>query len=315
MQTLSPQAKRAMAKIFNLVNMAELPALSDNVHELLDMIGNPNANARQLSTVILKDVSLTSKILQVVNSAYYTRGIKVGSVSRAITLIGFSTIRELAMSIALFEDFIAAGGDQILVGNLLTNSYLSGSLAKNISQKFQMHLPHEEAFICSLFYNLGELIVLIYLPDIHRRVEAKRFGGIDKNQAARTVLNDLTYYQIGMEVAMFWNLGERIVNSMHPNPPRPRHPGDEVGLLMNLSAFCNQLTEQVDSGGNIDNLIERFGGVLPVTPKDIFRIYEELVDSAGNVSEIIRAGIRRRKLQSKLIVVARTAEGKFVRIS
>lgn len=61
MKNLSPPAKQAMTNIFNLVNMSDLPALSDNVHELLTMIGNQQANAKQLSTIILKDVSLTSK--------------------------------------------------------------------------------------------------------------------------------------------------------------------------------------------------------------------------------------------------------------
>lgn len=316
MKSLSPQAKRSMARIFNLVNMSELPALSDNVHELLDMIGDEHTNAKQLSGVILKDVSLTSKVLQVVNSAYYTRGTQVGSVCRAITLIGFNTIREMAMSIALFEDFIRAGGDRVKVSDILTRSFLSGTLSKEISIKNSLHVSHEEAFICGLFHNLGELIVLIYLPDLYRKVAAKIDGGVDKNQAARAVLDDLTFYQVGMEIAVFWNLCEKIVYSMHPDPPKLRHPDDDFAMLMNLSAFSNQLTAEISDGGNkIDRLFERYGPILQVDKKKVFWMLEDIIDAAGNISSIIRAGIRHMKLQSKLIVVTKDEKGKYVRLS
>jgi len=318
MQCLSPQAKQAMARIFNLVNMSELPALSENVHELLEMLGNKNATARHLSSIILKDISLTSKVLQVVNSAYYTRGTQVSSISRAVTLIGFNTIRELALSIALFENFTQAGGDKSMVGNILTKSYLGGSLAKDVSKNYKLRVSPEEAFICGLFHNLGELIVLIYLPDLFRQIEKKRCPDWDKHSAAREVLGDLTFYQVGMEVAMFWNLCEKIIFSMHPAPPDVRHPGDDLALLMNLSAFCNQFIEQVNEDGKqMDLLFQHYGRILRVNrdKKKIFRLLEHIIDSAGNISEIIRSGLRRMRLHSKLIVVARTGKDDYVRIS
>ena len=315
MKCLSPQAKSAMAKIFNLVNMSELPALSDNVHDLLEMISDDQATAKKLSSIILKDVSLTSKILQVVNSAYYTRGTQVGSVCRAITLIGFDTIREMAMSIALFEDFIRAGGDKVKVSDLLTRSYLGGSLAKDISIRNSLHVCHEEAFICGLFHNLGELIILIYLPDLYRKVEKKIDAGLDKNNAARSVLDDLTFYQVGMEIAVFWNLCEKIVYSMHPDPPKLRHPGDEFAMLMNLAAFSNQLTTELSTGGqHINQLFERYGPILNVDKKKVFWMLEDIIDAAGNISSIIRSGIRHMKLHGKLIVVGKDGK-EYVRIS
>jgi len=316
MECLSPQANRAMSRIFNLVNMSELPALSENVHELLNMIGDEQSTAKQLSSIILKDVSLTSKVLQVVNSAFYTRGTQVGSVCRAITLIGFNTIREMAMSIALFEDFIKAGGDKVKVSDLLTRSYLSGSLSKEISIQNSLPVSIEDAFICGLFHNLGELIILIYLPDLYRKVEKKIDAGLSKSEAARAVLDDLTYYQVGMEIAVFWNLCEKIVYSMHPDPPKPRHPNDDFALLMNLAAFSNQLTTAVGTDVNqIEQLFERYGPILQVDKKNVFWMLEDIIDASGNISSIIRAGIRHLKLQSKLIVVSKDKQGKYVRLS
>ena len=315
MKCLSAEAKHAMAKIFNLVNMSDLPALADNVSELLALLSNENTTARQLTQAIHKDVALTSKVLQVVNSAYYSRGVKIGSVCKAITLIGHTTIRELATSIALFENFIKAGGDKKKVTNLLTQAYLSATLAQSICIKKKLRVSHEEAFICGLFHNLGELIVLTYLPDLHRRVEKETETAPNKHLAARKVLCDLTFYQIGMEIAVFWNLLEKIVYTMHPDPPPPRHPADDCALLMNVAAFSNQLTEQVSNGGHTKKVFKRYCPILNVEEQETFTMLDEIIETAGNASKFIRSGIRCMKLHSKLIVVAGNDNDGYERIN
>lgn len=315
MNRLSEDAQQSLAQIFNLVNMSDLPALEDNVTELLSLLGQKNSTAKILSQTILKDVSLTSKVLQVVNSAYYSRGTKVGSICRAITMIGLGTIHELASSIALFENFIKAGGDKEKVTNLLTQSYLSGSFAKSLCINKKLRISDEEAFICGLFHNLGELIVLTYLPDLHRKVEREIDAGLDKHSAARKVLNDLTFYQIGMHVALFWNLLEKIIDAMHPDPPAPTHKNDDVAVLMNLAAFSNQLTEQISNGGHVQRVFERFYPVLEVSEKEAIDLFEQVLDTAGNTSHIIRSGIRCMKLQNKLIIVAKNNHGGYDRIN
>ena len=304
MKCLSAEAKCSMAKIFNLVNMSELPALSDNVTELLAMLGDDNTTTKQLTQVILKDVSLTTKILQVVNSAYYSRGTRIGSVCRAISMIGLTTIHELATSIALFENFTKAGGDKAKVTNLLTKSYLGGNLAKSLCIKKKMRICQEEAFVCGLFHNLGELIVLIYLPDLYRKIEWEIASGYDKQCAARKILHDLTFYQVGMEIAEFWNLMDKIIFAMHPKPPKPKHPADELPMLMNISAFSNQFTDQVSNGGHIRPVFDRFSPTLQINRIEACGMLQEVINTAGHTSNIIHNGIKCMKLHHKLVLLA-----------
>lgn len=304
MKLLSKDAKKALAKIFSLVNMGELPALADNVSELLSLLGDNNSTTQQLTKVILKDVSLTTKVLQVVNSAYYSRGTRIGSVDRAISMIGQGTIHELATSIAIFEEFTKAGGDNKEVSNLLTKSYLGGTLAKTISINKNIRICHEEAFICGLFHNLGELIVLIYLPDLYRKIDALISDGQSKQYAARKVLHDLTFYQVGMEIADFWNLQEIIIYSMHPKPPRPRHTNDNIAFLMNVSAFSNQIIDLVSKCSNINPIVQRYFPILQVSKTESLNTLYKIIDAAANTSKIIHKGLQQMKLQSKIASLA-----------
>ena len=312
MKCLSPEAKKSMAKIFSLVNMSELPALSDNVTELLSLLGNKNSTTNQLTQVILKDVSLTSKVLQVVNSAFYSRGTRIGSVDRAISLVGLATIHELATSIAIFENFTKAGGDKKEISNLLTKSYLAGNLAKTISINKKLRVCHDEAFICSLFHNLGELIVLIYLPDLYRKIEAQISAGQNQQYAARKILHDLTFYQVGMEIADFWNLQEKIIYSMHPKPPKLRHSGDKTAILMNVAAFSNQITEVVNNCGQISPIIQRYYPTLKVTQSEALAMLSRVIDSAGHTSNIIQIGLQALKLHKKITAITNKKNEKYI---
>jgi HD-like signal output (HDOD) protein len=93
------------------MSLTELPAMSTNVQELISLTCSSRSAAAELTKVILKDYSLTNKVLQVVNSAYYSMGRTVNSISRAVSVLGFDAVRDMATAIALFEEFVKSGLD------------------------------------------------------------------------------------------------------------------------------------------------------------------------------------------------------------
>ena len=114
-----------LAEIFAKMNMSELPAMSTHVQELISLVHSRRSASYDLSRVILKDYSLTNKVLQVVNSAYYSLGQSVSSISKAVTILGFDAVRDLATAIAIFEDFIKSGVDKAVaeIGEILQVSF------------------------------------------------------------------------------------------------------------------------------------------------------------------------------------------------
>ena len=73
-QDTSLVKNQKLSEIFAKMNLSELPAISGHVNEVLKITLNKSASVTCVSAVILKDYSLTNKILQVANSAYYLRG-------------------------------------------------------------------------------------------------------------------------------------------------------------------------------------------------------------------------------------------------
>ncbi len=274
--------------------------MSSNVRELISLTQSSRSAAYELSKVILKDYSLTNKVLQVVNSAYYSLGRPVNSITKAVTILGFDAVRDLATAIALFEDFIKSGVEKEGISKILTRSFLSALQARDLAVEKNLKVIPEEAFICSLLHNLGKIIVCIYLPDMYREIEQKIEGGLPEEEAVRSVLNDLTFSQIGVEVAKFWNMSEKVVASMATDPLAPKNSYDVEGYLQNLSNFTNRLVEAICEEKEIDDLLERYGDLLSMSKEEAIEMVNRSVDASEDISESIRYGLTKLKMRSRL---------------
>jgi len=280
--------------------MGELPAMSHNVQELIALTHSSQSAGYELSKVILKDYSLTNKVLQVVNSAFYSLGRPVNSISRAVTIIGFDAVRDLATGIALFEDFVKNGVEKEGISKLLTRSFLSALQARDLAVEKNLNIVPEEAFICALLHNLGKIIVCIYMPEISREIEEKVAGGMSEDAATRQILEGLTFDQIGVEVATFWNLSDKVCAAMNPNPSEPQNTYDTLGYLKNVANFSNKLIEYVCEERDIDGLIRQFGEMLSLSTEEAVERVNRTVDASEDISESIRYGLSKLKMRSRL---------------
>ena len=274
--------------------------MSHNVQELISLTHSSRSAAYELSKVILKDYSLTNKVLQVVNSAYYSLGRPVNSISKAVTILGFDAVRDLATAIALFEDFLKTGVEKEGISKILTRSFLSAMQARDLAVEKNINIVPEEAFICALLHDLGKIIVCIYLPEVYREIEQKVAGGMSEDSATRQVLEDLTFDRIGAEVATFWNLSDKVSASMDPDPSEPKNSYDTLGYLKSISNFSNKLVKYICEEKDIDVLVGQYGELLSINKEEALEMVNKSVEASEDISESIRYGLSKLKIRSRL---------------
>ena len=295
--------QKKLAEIFGKINLSDLPAMSDNVGELLALTNNRRVTAEELASVILKDYSLTNKVLQVVNSAYYNRGVPVRTIERAVTILGIDMVRELATTIALFDEFVRSGIEKEGISKLLCQSYLSACLSKAVCELKRLNASPEEAYICALLHNLGKTIILLYLPDVYRKIMQAVASGGSEDAMTRLILKKLTFAEVGMEVARFWNFADPIILSMNTAPPEPEDQFDSIAYLQNLAVFSNRLVMAICEESDFSEVMLRYGAILSITLKEALQILQKSLENADNISTTIRYGLTRLKFQSRLLVL------------
>jgi hypothetical protein len=174
-----------------------LPCLSQAINAI-NHIGNADSERLQvLAEIILKDFSLTNKLLKVVNTANFSQfGGAVSTVSRAIVILGFDTIRNLALTLLLFEHMHNRSHAQE-VRDVATKALFCGLLAATWPASRMQEA--EEALICGMFQQLGELLCVYYFRNEYRLI-TKKSHRQQPGQAVQHTLG-LSYATLGASTA------------------------------------------------------------------------------------------------------------------
>ncbi len=85
------------------LKVRDIPSLPEIVTKVMQLVQDPMSSAFQLGRVISHDPGLTSRVLRLVNSAYYGFPKQISSIQHAITILGFTTMRGLVLSSSIFK--------------------------------------------------------------------------------------------------------------------------------------------------------------------------------------------------------------------
>lgn len=297
----SATKSQKLAEIFSKMNLSELPAISAHVNEVLAATSKPQVTAEELAQVILRDFSLTNKVLQVVNSAYYSRGVAITTIERAVAALGISVIRELALSISLIEEFLKSGGEKEGISKQLTISLLSAKLSKLLIEHEKLPIAPEEAYVCTLLHDLGHMVLTIYLPDLARRIELAMASGSTEETISRLLLKQLTFTDIGQELARFWNFSETIIACMDTSPPMPKDEKDSLPLLQNIALFCNIFVQGICAEEDLSFITRQYKNIFSTNCPEMLGMCLNVADSIGGIADIVRYGLCKLRYRSKLI--------------
>jgi serine/threonine protein kinase len=250
---------------------SDFPALSSTIRTINRVAGSADENASALSNTILKDFALTNKLLRMVNTAYFGQyGGTISTISRAVVIIGFDRIRSVAMTLMLLEHLRNKAQASQLKEDVVA-AYFSGLLARELVVKANIR-DGEEAFICTMFHDLGRLLVRFYLEEEGRQIEHLCRRGVDEYNAAVKVMG-LSYEDIGIGAARSWHFPERVVQSMRRLPPGQIPPltntEDRLCSIAELGTELCAALRETDikvREGRMAALVERYGPGLKITP-------------------------------------------------
>ncbi|MHA6493208.1 HDOD domain-containing protein [Pseudomonas borbori] len=244
------------------LNQAELPALAAVVQDLHRLTQQDKSSVQQLADVLLRDASLTSKVLRIGNSVYYNpsqEGIK--TISRAIVMIGFDNVRLIGMSVSLIDGLLTLAPRQQLQ-ELLARSFHAAVQARNIAG-YVLAKHQEEVFIAALLHNLGELAFWgCGGGQADELASALAQPGVDVDEAVLNVLGT-SFRQLTQGLVKSWNLGE-IVSLSHNTASH----NDPAVFSVNLGARIAEAALEGWDSAEMEVLIEQMANFIGVTPED-----------------------------------------------
>jgi HD-like signal output (HDOD) protein/CheY-like chemotaxis protein len=198
-----------------------LPSLPLLYLEIFKELQSQHSTAKSVGQIIAKDPGMSTKILQVVNSAFMGLSSHVNDPSQATTLLGIETIRDLAVTIHVFSQFSPVIQEKLGISSLWEHSINVGTLARAIA-RFEGAKKEvvECSFTAGLLHDLGKLILAENLPmQYYSALGLSARKNIELYQAESEIFG-ATHPQVGAYLTGLWGLPQMITIALayHHNP-------------------------------------------------------------------------------------------------
>jgi len=235
---LNPDSSELKALVQKVTDLPTLPAMMATITRLMQ---DPRTSAEELGRAISTDPALVSKVLKLVNSAFYGFPGRIATITQAIVILGFSTIRNVVLTTSVLKAFGKGGTAGVDVGLFWEHSLLTGAIARALAMERKANFI-EETFIAGLLHDMGRIVLSQKLPAEFEKVQCiKREAGIPQLEAEQIALK-LNHGDIGGWLAHKWNLPLPFVDVMrlHHFPLRileqPGAQSDTVTLVFLVHA-------------------------------------------------------------------------------
>jgi HD-like signal output (HDOD) protein len=237
--------------------IARMPSLSTTVIKVLETCNDPNTSAYDIKRVISLDPVLTARVLKLINSAYYSLGRPVTSLTRAIILLGINNVKNLALSFALLDSFKdRRTARSFSADEFWTHSLGVGVVAKALAALIKIPLTvREEFFIAGLLHDLGKLPLHSQFPAEYYQVWDSACRHENQLYQSEMVHLGVDHCAVGQLIAQKWRLGPSLVESLsyHHNPDES---SEENRDFVSIVALANQWANEFNVGNAGNNAVD-----------------------------------------------------------
>ena len=255
-----------------------MPALAETVQKLSKLTTDDDSRVSQLTEQILKDPSLTSRVLQVSNSVVYKGlGGNIKTITRAIVMLGFTTIRDISLSMQILDNILKQNPSDYLMSQI-ANSFHAAMQARGMLRTAKAP-DQEEIFISTLLLHFAELSMLSRDDEVSRKLNMLlRDNAMTANDAASEVLG-FSFDQISVALAKQWELGDILIEALN----KPKIPSKLAQAVM-LGDELSQVAMQGWNSNPVKTVVKKIAKFRDIGFKDAMEETKQMADMAQELA-------------------------------
>ena len=199
-----------------------LPTIPTVLAKILQLVDAESSSGKELIAVIEHDQALTGKLLRLANSAFFGQSRSVATIPRAVVLLGFSTVRLLALGVKVW-DSLGSGVTRGRAHDLWTHAVTVAATVKLLASRLRAGDP-DEAFTAGLLHDVGRLVLAMRFRDEYW----KAVGGAseaDAVEALETTNLGVDHAEVGGWILEAWSLPPAIIEAVRTHHARDHRPG------------------------------------------------------------------------------------------
>ena len=258
MKALTLRDRLGKPDLVEMMNSIDsLPSPPEVYLDFISALGSCNSNSDTIARLVEKDLSLTTMTLKLVNSAFFGRAGDITDIRRALQLLGFDTLKALALSTGLYSRLSEKPCDSGEIKRLSERSLLLGQLSGKIAS-LQKLPPAGRDFATgsAMLAHIGTLLLLTEKPDLcdaaRRMAESEDMSLC----AAEQILCSASHAEIGAYLLSLWGFPDMVVSGVlyHHNPQEAPEDLREAVSAVYVAQLLLNTVEKARREGRIEPL-------------------------------------------------------------
>lgn len=227
-----------------IAGIDDLPSLPTVVTHVLRLANDPKTNASDFDSVVRNDQALASRVLKLVNSSFFGLPKRLSSISQAIVILGFKTLRSIILAASttrILDGQLGRYG--IEPGGLWRHSVGAAALARFFALRLGLGAEKaEELFVAALLHDMGKIALAPQIEKMEGDLQSRREARGGDLVAAEEDLVGISHAAAGAIMAGKWNLAPGLVEWIrrHHEPPDEGEEGKERLVLRLADDGCNR---------------------------------------------------------------------------
>ena len=261
-----------------IARTGDLPTMPAIAVKVMELVGDPATSATDLQDVISHDQALTTKVLKIANSAMFGVSRDISTLSHAIMILGFSTIRSIVLATSTKSIYMKIPSVGVFTAKLLWDHSLGVAMfSRRIAQDLKT-INEEEAFVAGLLHDIGKTVINFSFADKYEDViKAVYNEGLEFRDSEFRFLG-FAHTQVGSLVLRKWNLTRSLEDAVLNHHTPEESEGHET--LTAVVSFANEVSKKMGIGPihkeNIDLMGTDAAKILGYTGGTITRVEQQL---------------------------------------
>ncbi len=241
---------RASAELVS--RMSTIPSLPTLYSEILSVINSDSWSIDDVAAIVAKDVGMTAKILQIVNSAFFGFPRHFSSAAEAVGVLGVNTLKALVLSVKLFSQFEKDTVGGLNLEKATQHNMRTGVLAQLIAKKEgASRVVADQAFLAGNLHDVGRLVLAANMPEQYNEVLKLVAQGELSLIAAEHQVLGISHASLGAYLLSLWGLPQPIVEAIFYHHEPSASSQTEFSVLTAVH-FANALEPTLNSATRDD---------------------------------------------------------------
>ncbi len=221
---------------------SRLFTLPDIYLRLQKLLNNENVTVDQIAELIAMDTGLSARLLKIANSSFYNFPAQIGTISRAITLIGHKELTNLVLATSVVSSFKGIPPDVIDMDSFWRHNVDTGLVARHLGKATNLK-DTEGLFVIGMLHNVGKLVVLNKKPEEAAAILLEE-SDLLPWQREQEVLG-FTFAECGAELLKIWSLPDSVIDAVeHQHDPQSATVDPVITSILHIATLAASWMEQ-----------------------------------------------------------------------